>query len=226
MSCPKTQHVMLEYFSDDLAPLMREEMEKHLASCAECNQELESLLMTKSSLEAWQEQRVPNWDRGVELFSREHRTSKTGNASWDIWQWIPTAASFAMLCVLLLNVNFSTTEQGFSISFNSGANAQSDVTEMLASFEGAQQLEMNQAIERMEDRQDGNNLRMMQAMLEQNQQATAENLEQIYAYFEQQRILDLQDMRVGYQQLVDSDYETIRSLQQLASFVSFQDDVR
>ncbi len=97
---------------------------------------------------------------------------------------------------------------------------------MLASFEGAQQLEMNQAIERMEDRQDGNNLRMMQAMLEQNQQATAENLEQIYAYFEQQRILDLQDMRVGYQQLVDSDYETIRSLQQLASFVSFQDDVR
>ncbi|MBT4257536.1 MAG: hypothetical protein HOD87_15860, partial [Gammaproteobacteria bacterium] len=60
----------------------------------------------------------------------------------------------------------------------------------------------------------------------QNQQATAENLEQIYAYFEQQRILDLQDMRVGYQQLVDSDYETIRSLQQLASFVSFQDDVR
>ncbi len=226
MSCPKTQHVLLEYFSDDLAPLLREEMDKHLASCSHCNQELKALLLTKSNLESWEDQRVPHWDRGVELFKREHRAPGNRDGSWNIWQWLPTAASFAMLCVLLLNFEFSSSEQGFSISFGSSANYQSAFENQLASFEETQRVEMNQAIARMEDRQDGNNLRMMQAMLEQSQQTTAENLEQIYAYFEQQRILDLQDMRVGYQQLVDSDYETIRSLQQLASFVSYQDDVR
>ena len=49
-----------------------------------------------------------------------------------------------------------------------------------------------------------------------------ENLDRIYAYFEQQRLRDLEDMRVGYQELVNSDYETIRSLQQLAQFHSYQ----
>ena len=62
--------------------------------------------------------------------------------------------------------------------------------------------------------------------MEQTQQTTAENFEQIYAYFEQQRLRDLQDMRASYQYLVDSDFETIRSLEQLASFVSYQGDLR
>jgi hypothetical protein len=38
--------------------------------------------------------------------------------------------------------------------------------------------------------------------------------------------LDLQDMRTGYEQLVDSDYETIRSLQQLVNYVGYQSDIR
>ena len=60
----------------------------------------------------------------------------------------------------------------------------------------------------------------------QTQQITAENLDAIYTLFEQQRLRDLEDMRVGYQQLVDSDYETIRSLEQLAQFVSYREQVR
>ena len=79
---------------------------------------------------------------------------------------------------------------------------------------------------RMEDRADSNNVELMQAVLEQTQQSTAESFDQIYAYFEQQRLLDLQDMRSGYEQLVDSDYETIRSLRQLVTFVGYQDDIR
>jgi hypothetical protein len=226
MSCPKTQHILLEYFSEDLAPLLREELEKHLEDCGHCSLELESLLLAKSSLEDWDEQSVPHWDRGLELFRREHRVSSAENGWWNVRQWLPTAASFAMLCVLLLNVNFSYSEQGFSLSFSADAGSDSNVQNQLAAFKQIQRDEMNQAVARMEDRQDSNNLRMMQAVLEQSEQSTAENLEQIYAYFEQQRLLDLQDMRTGYQQLVDSDYETIRSLQQLASFVSYQDDAR
>ena len=60
--------------------------------------------------------------------------------------------------------------------------------------------------------------------MERTREATMENLDLIYTYFEQQRLRDLEDMRISYQELVDSDYETIRSLQQLARFVSYQDD--
>ena len=48
-----------------------------------------------------------------------------------------------------------------------------------------------------------------------------ENFDRVVRLFDAQRVQDLQDMRQGYQQLVDSDYQTLRSLQQLASFVSF-----
>jgi soluble cytochrome b562 len=78
---------------------------------------------------------------------------------------------------------------------------------------------------RVEDRQDANNLRLMQAVLDQAQEATAQSLDQMAGYFEQQRQLDIQDFQVGYQELADSDYETIRSLQQLATFISYQETV-
>lgn len=226
MSCPKTQHLLQEYFSDDLAPMAREELDKHLSTCENCNAELESLLLTQSKLQQWQEQGVPHWDRGQELFRREHRASNPEGGFWNRWQWFPTAASFAMLCVLLLNLSIVSGEQGFSISFGETRSPQQDFQALLSSFEQSQQEEMQALVTRIEDRQDSNNVRLLQAVMDQTQQSTVENFEQIYAFFEQQRLLDLQDMRVGYQQLVDSDYETIRSLEQLAQFVSFQGDVR
>jgi hypothetical protein len=74
----------------------------------------------------------------------------------------------------------------------------------------------------VEDRVNSGNVQLMRTVMEQAQEATVENLDRIYAYFEQQRLLDLEDMRAGYQELVNSDYETIRSLQQLAQFHSYQ----
>ena len=44
--------------------------------------------------------------------------------------------------------------------------------------------------------------------------------------FEEQRLQDLEIMRASYQQLYDSDYATIQSLQDLAQFVSFQGNVQ
>lgn len=224
MSCPKTQHLLQEYFADDLAPLARDEMESHLTGCEYCNAELERLLLAQSSLRRWQDQRVPHWDRGLELFKREHRAAGHNTGFRLRWQWLPTAASFAMLCVMLLNVSVVSDEQGFSIAFGGGSSQQ--IEARLAAFEDQQQSGMRDLVARVEDRQDSNNVQLLQAVMDQTQQTTAENLDRIYAFFEQQRLQDLQDMRVGYQELVDSDYETIRSLQQLAQFVSYQGELR
>lgn len=223
MSCPKTEHLVKEYFSNDLGAVLKQEMESHLRSCDLCNQELESLLQVQSKLEDWQEQRVPHWDRGMETFRREHRSIE--KQSFDFWRWIPTAASFAMMLLVVLNTSLVIGEQGVSISFG-GSSSSTGFESQLAAFEEGQQAELAEFVARVENRQDNNNMQLMQVVFDQTQQTTAENLERIYAFFEEQRLQDLEDMRVGYQELVNNDFETIRSLEQLARYVSFSSEVR
>lgn len=224
MSCPKTQYLLQEYFSEDLSAIARDELDRHLSDCTHCNAELESVLLAQQDLQQWQDQRVPHWDRGLELYRQEHRVERPLSRFWLSWQWAPTAASLAMFCVLIFNVSVRSDESGFAISF--GGSPDSEIGARLAEFEQSQRLQMEQLVARVESRQDSNNVQLLQAVMEQTQQSTAESFDQMYAYFEQQRLLDLQDMRAGYEQLVDSDYETIRSLQQLVNYVGYQGDIR
>ena len=226
MSCPKTEHLLQEYFSDELAPIARNELEKHLQECPHCNSELEILLTAQANLQQWQDDPAPHWDRGLNLFRQEHRAEKPSSGILSSWQWFPTAASFAMLCLLIFNVSIVSGEQGTSVSFSGSQSYDSNVQVQIAEFQQLQNEQLQALVARLEDRVDSNNVQLMQAVLEQTQQSTAESFDQIYSYFEQQRLLDLQDMRVGYEQLVDSDYETIRSLQQLVTFVGYQDNIR
>ena len=53
MSCPKTPHLLKEYFSDNLSVIAREEIEAHVASCDDCRGELIDLIHTRDVLEGW-----------------------------------------------------------------------------------------------------------------------------------------------------------------------------
>ena len=149
MSCPKTQHLLQEYFSEELAPLTREELDRHLEDCEFCNLELESLLSTQSNLLQWQDQRVPHWDRGLALFRQDHRVAKPASGFWSRWQWFPTAASFAMLCLLLLNVAVVSDAGGFSIRFGPQATGQ-DFSAQLSILQASQRDETQDPGARME----------------------------------------------------------------------------
>jgi hypothetical protein len=231
MSCPKTEHLTKEYFSNDLSEVSKQEMESHLRSCDLCNQELESLLLVQNNLESWQDQRVPHWDRVMELYRREHRINGVEAKVFDFWRWVPTAASLAMMLLVVLNTSLVIGDQGVSISFGdsssiAGLQSGVDIESRLESFQQNQQAVLADFVIRIENRQDSNNMQLMQVVFDQTQQTTAENLERIYAFFEEQRLQDLEDMRVGYQELANNDYETIRSLEQLAQYVSFSGEVQ
>lgn len=221
MSCPKTQHLLQEYFSDDLTPLSKKEIENHIYSCEQCSNELEFFLLAQNKMQGWKDQRVPHWDRGTELFKREHHQGRTETEFWNRWLWVPTAVSLVMFCALLFNLSVVFSEQEFSISF--GAKSfDRQLQSQLIEFQQQQRAEMDVLVLQVGDRVNSGNVQLMRTVMEQAQEAAVENLDRIYAYFEQQRLRDLEDMRVGYQELVNSDYETIRSLQQLAQFHSYQ----
>ena len=230
MSCPKTQYLLTEYFSDDLSQIARDELEKHLRSCDDCASEFIALENTQNRLADWQDERVPHWDRGTTLFRQEHGSRQQAR-NW-LWQWLPTAASVAMLFVLVFNVNVNGSDNGFTVSFGNGDGSSdySQFEQRFAQLAEIQQLGQDQTLQaflsRMDERQDSNNLGLMQAVMDQTQQMTAENFDQMYSYFEQQRQLDLENVQVSYQQLVDSDFDTMRSMQQLANFVRFTDETR
>jgi hypothetical protein len=62
--------------------------------------------------------------------------------------------------------------------------------------------------------------------LQQFGESTAENLYQMVTWFEEQRELDLRRVEAGFQQILDRDYQTVSSMQQLARFVQFQGELR
>ncbi len=221
MSCPKTEHILQEYFSDDLSLLASEEIARHLAQCAECNAELESLLLAKQHLQSWKDIDVPHWDRGMELFRREHSVPEENSRWFSFLQWGPAVASFAMLAIVLLNTTVNVSGSSISLAF--GGNSEAGVlTATLAEFREQQTDELQTLVERFEDRQDRNNIQLLQAVMEQSQQTMADSLDRIYTYFEEQRLQDMETLRASYQQLADSDYVTIQSLQDLAQYVSFE----
>ena len=229
MSCPKTEQLLSELFADELTDQTRKSIHSHINGCSYCQEEYEQGLAIESSLRNWEEVPTPIWDRGANYVKA--KPSKPDGQGWTLWQWLPTASSFAMLCIVLFNTTISADNGSFSISFGTPSNSQSGlvaseienlIAQRLQLFEAEQSQQINTLVARMEDRQDSNNLRLMQAVLEQSEQATNDSLQQVLAYIDQQREFDLQTVQVSYQELADSGYETIRSLQQLANFVSYQ----
>ena len=135
----------------------------------------------------------------------------------NLWQWLPTAASFAMLVILLVDLRVVVNDTGFTIAFGAPQAALEPAVDSDA---------IDSLLARFEQRQDQNNLALMQAVLTQTREANAASFTQLLTYFEEQRLRDMDELRVSYEQLVSTDYETVRSLQQLANFVSYGETVR
>ena len=126
-----------------------------------------------------------------------------------------------MLCVVALNLQITDFGNGVNISFGKQNVEVESLIREVRRVQELQLAELNAALTEVEVIRTQNNSRLLQSVLEQTQLNSVQNFDRVVRLFDAQRVQDLQDMRQGYQQLVDSDYQTLRSLQQLASFVSF-----
>ncbi len=211
MLCEHTATVVAGYFDSHLSLLARQVMQQHVENCAECQQQTEALRTVVDSTTAWQAQEVPEWNRGAAVGSQlpsPERASRRSAATIHWLQWGPLAASLVMMLAVVFKLQINHSEAGVTLVF--GHDRQEQGWQIFA--------------ERLEQQQREESLQMMQVVLQQYGDANSENLNRIVDYFDRQRQLDLQIVQAGYQQLIDSDFETVRSMRQLASYVKQRAD--
>lgn len=225
MSCREIENLVADYFDSSLPATQRRILDQHVQQCVHCRDELAAAQQVGTHLRQWQEQPVPQWDRVPEALRNQRDTRRAGWFSW--WQWAPAALSLVLVLAVFSNATLTRTADGFVFAF--GADGSIDETTLaaqLARFEEQQTLrqerEFQALVARMEERQDASNIRLMETVIEQMSDSTSRSLDQVMAYFEATREQDMRVLQSTYQQLADSDYETIRSVQQLASYVQYQ----
>jgi hypothetical protein len=224
MACERTATLVADYFDDTLTLQQRSALDAHLLQCSVCGKAVNSARLTAAHLQRWHEQPVPAWSRPRAAQADEARSGPRWHW-WQWWQWTPLAMSFVLAFAVMINVQISTSDQGVAIRFGAApaSMAAEDVEARLAAFDAQQQAALQALAQTLSAQQSVDNARLMEAVIasvvDQFGDSTARGLEQVIAYFESQRQQDLQLLRTSYQQLADSDYATIRSVEQLASLV-------
>lgn len=214
MTCKHTELLVSDLFDEAISQSQRTVHENHLHDCAECQLALADAESVTVRLSQWREQAVPAWNRGAAVAQNDKAPTRHRIFSW--WQWTPLAASLMLAMAVIFNVQISSTEEGFTVAFG-------NKTQMSAA-------DVQMQLELFEARQERNNTQLMATVMtsvvdrvvEQFEASNSRSLEQVMAYVDGQRQQDMQALQSSYQQLADSDYQTIRSVQQLASYVQYQ----
>lgn len=225
MSCPESSRLVPDYFDETLSLQGRNALEAHLHGCADCQAALADAKGIHAHLRQWQAAAVPQWQRVPQSLRDKSAPARPRFSFWG--QWAPLAGAFMLALAVMFNVQLQVEDNGFRIAFGSSAAIDAEaIAARLARFEAEQRATQQQTLQvlsaQIEERQAGSNARLLETVIEQFGDSTTRSLEQVMAYFEAQRAEDLQLMQASVQRLADSDFQTIRSMQQLASYVQYQ----
>jgi len=225
MSCHESLKLVPDYFDETLSLQARNALEAHLQVCADCQQALADAKSIKAHLRHWQDEPVPQWQSVPKQLQDKSAPVKPRFSFWG--QWAPLAGAFVMAVAVMFNVQLQVEDNSFTFAFGSNAGIDAHkITAQLAQFETVQRALQQQTLQELssqiENRQASNNTRLLETVIEQFGDSTTRSLEQVMAYFEAQRQEDLRRMQTSYQRLADSDFQTIRSMQQLANYVQYQ----
>lgn len=214
MICEKSPYVVATLFDEQLSGAERSKLEAHVNDCPHCHAQLVQARQVHEDISVWRDEPVPAWARASML--RPPQETPRWWQRFSLWQWAPLACSFLLALGVIFNVEFKQSSDGFVIAFGAAGGVtreqmQEQISSLAARLDAQREAESLQLVETVV----GNVMR-------QYDESNSRNLEQVIEYFDLQRQQDLQLLQSGYQQLADSDYETIRSVQQLASYVQYQ----
>lgn len=224
MSCEHTPEILADHFDTRLADRRRLEVQRHLAACTDCAAELAALDPVRAVLGNWREQRVPQWTptagAGLVRPSVSERFSRRRGIDW--LRWVPVAASLVLTVAVVLQLRVEVTDGGWQVSFG----AEAAVANSAVSAEINSLAPIEQYLQAFSEQQRGETQQLIETALTQFGETSADSLYQIVSFFEEQRRLDMQRMEAGFQQMLDRDYQTVNSVQQLATYVQYQGELQ
>jgi hypothetical protein len=215
MNCQQTPILVADYLGGQLTHSRQREIEAHLSECPYCRREVELLRPTVALLEEYTLSEPPEWDRGATAIPAANDTGAGRRvAGW--LQWGSLAASCVLATALVLQIKVQRDSSGWTVS----AGGQNSAGRTDAAFITEQQLQGYLAVFAEQQRQK-NQLDLQQA-LARFSDTSSDTFLQLVQYLERQRELDMQRMEAGFQQMLDSNFQTVNSVQQLASYVQYQ----
>lgn len=213
MNCQHTPILVADYLGGQLAPKRRREIETHLAECPHCRDEVALLRPGVELLENYVLSETPDWDRNATATANG---PGVGRRATGWLHWASLAASCVLATALLLQVNLQRDSDGWAVS----VGGQEGPLGTDAAFITEQQLQGYLAVFAEQQRQQAQ-LDLQQA-LARFSETSSDSFMQLVQYLERQRELDIQRMEAGFQQMLDSNFQTVNSVQQLASYVQYQ----
>ncbi|ALO45866.1 anti-sigma factor family protein [Pseudohongiella spirulinae] len=216
MNCQHTPILVADYLGGQLAPERRLEIEAHLAACEICRCEVESLRPTLELLENYVPGETPEWDRKASAVPIVNDPG-VGRRVTNWLHWASLAASCVLATALVLQLNVQRDSDGWALSIG-GQGSEAAPGE---AFVTDQQLRDYLAVFAEEQRQETQ--QDLQQALTRFSETSSDSMMQLVQYLERQRELDIQRMEAGFQQMLDSNFQTVNSVQQLASYVQYQE---
>jgi hypothetical protein len=214
MSCDHSlieQH-LFDYLEGRCEPPAGAAIEQALAQCEHCRSIYQSAIDMQRMEQNWQPKSVPQWHRTRYAVARHSRAG----SNW--LNLTSLATSLVALLMVFFRVEFTTTENGFSVSFG-GKASQAQISEYVE--HKLDQLALDQihyidnrfAEQRLQQASDTQ--QMLATLLEHNRQERRQELNLLMATWLQQRDLDQKKLNQRVDYLLDNQIENNRYLNQI-----------
>ncbi|QOL25372.1 hypothetical protein LP316_13885 [Thalassotalea sp. LPB0316] len=132
---------------------------------------------------------VPNWDR-QSLFDK---TTTTKGSSGSFLPWLSMTCSVLAVCLVLFNVQFQHSDNGFTIAF--GQTDQEAITQVeldaaiaqaIKQYEQDSELKLAQLVMQLNEQQSQSNLKLASYLLDSARKERKEDISDVFLHFTDQ----------------------------------------
>lgn len=205
--CSEFRLLLPDLVDGHINALQQQRLDQHLNHCSDCSEHLTDLWQMQANASAWQDQRVPAWNRRQAFFPK---SSWSPNLHW--------ISSFASVLALVLVITSATidTSNGFKIAFGAqGGLDDAAMTSLLAEFESKQNNRLTDTITTLSTQQVAANQLLLRTVMEMSREERKEelsNLLTVWGYAQDQRRLQTKE---SISVLLASQVEDRRDIEQI-----------
>lgn len=205
-----TRFRLLDYIDGKLDSAERAELETALANNPELREEYRVLQELQAAGLDWQDQAVPHWGRLHGLNSVRRLPS---NPAWPWLNWASLAASMAAVMLIVLQIQFTRTADGFTISFSGSSTVTMEqlLQDHLLALRIQQTSYVDQQILALEQKNAAVNRQLLSAALTYNRDERRRDMGELVRYWAESRSND----RVVMENLADRQIDGQLAIQHL-----------